>query len=323
MLKLLKIALICGGLFHSFAVTAAESPVKFTIGYGPASDVTLALLKLKPDLGANYGKTYTLDLQEFRGNDMRFRSYLAKALDGATASSNGVVDAAAKGIDLTIVASISRESVKGFSTTYMVKDQSPIRSISDMKGKLVGINAYHSSIELWIKLAAKGAGLNPDTDIRFTVVEFPQQGQALRSDQIAVGAFPQPFAALEQEKGGLRVLFSATDAAPFDQETQLLFMRRAVLDKSPQAVRDFLSDLASVTRFYIDHSDEARRLLIKGGVVRLPENVYLGMKDYYRNPDLKVDVESMRKMQALTKTISGDTPSVDFNKIVDMSFLPQ
>lgn len=304
-------------------VAAAQTPVKFTIGFGPASDVTLTLLKLKPDLAVNYGKSYTLDLQEFRGNDMRFRSYLSKALDGATASSNAVVDAAAKGIDLTVIASISRESTKGFSTSYMVKEASPIRTATEMKGKLIGINAYHSSIELWAKLVARNAGLNPETDIRLTVVEFPQQGQALRSDAIQVGAFPQPFAALEQEKGGLRVLFTALDAAPFDQETQILFMRKEVLQKAPQAVRDFMSDLASATRFYIEHSDEARKLLVGAGIVRLPEKVYLGMKDYYRSPELRVDVESMQKMQVLSNALSGEKTPVDFSKLVDNSFLPQ
>jgi ABC-type nitrate/sulfonate/bicarbonate transport system substrate-binding protein len=311
------------GLAASLGGAMAQTPVKLTLGYGPASDVTLTLLKLKPDIAVHLGKSYELDLQEFRGNDMRFRAYLSRALDGATASSNAVVDAAAKNIDLVIVASISKESSKGFSTSYMVKEDSPVKSVADLKGKLVGINAHRSSIELWARLAAKGAGLNPDTDIRFAVVEFPVQGQALRSGQIDLGAFPQPFANLEQTKGGLRVLFTARDVVPFDQETQLLFLRRAVLEKSPQAVRDFLADLAAATRFYIEKPDEARKLLIDADVIKMSQRVYLDMKDYYRDPALRVDVESMRRMQDLQKSVGGDTSSVDFAKIVDMSFLPK
>ena len=311
------------GLAASLGGAMAQTPVKLTLGYGPASDVTLTLLKLKPDIAVHLGKSYELDLQEFRGNDMRFRAYLSRALDGATASSNAVVDAAAKNIDLVIVASISKESSRGFSTSYMVKEDSPVKSVADLKGKLVGINAHRSSIELWARLAAKGAGLNPDTDIRFAVVEFPVQGQALRSGQIDLGAFPQPFANLEQTKGGLRVLFTARDVVPFDQETQLLFLRRAVLEKSPQAVRDFLADLAAATRYYIEKPDEARKLLIDANVIKISQRVYLDMKDYYRDPTLKVDVESMRRMQDLQKSVGGDTSSVDFAKIVDMSFLPK
>jgi ABC-type nitrate/sulfonate/bicarbonate transport system substrate-binding protein len=311
------------GLLLAGTAAQAQTPTKITLGYGPASDVTLTLIRLKPELAVHQGKSYQLELQEFRGNDMRFRAYLARTLDGATASSNAVVDAAAKGIDLVIVGSISKESSQGFSTSYMVKEDSPVKSAADLKGKLIGINAFHSSIELWAKLALKGAGLDPEKDVRVAVVEFPVQGQALRSDQITLGAFPQPFAALEEQKGGVRTIFTARDVVPFDQETQLLFMRRAVLEKSPQAVRDLLSDLAAATRFYIEKPAEARKLLLEAGVIKMPEQVYLGMKDYYRDPTLKVDVESMRKMLALQKSVGGNESSVDFSKIVDMGYLPK
>jgi ABC-type nitrate/sulfonate/bicarbonate transport system substrate-binding protein len=315
----LAVALMLTGGVESRAQTLP----KLTIGYGPASDVTLTLLKLKPDIAVHFGKSYTLDLQEFRGNDMRFRAYLSRALDGATASSNAIADAAAKGVDLTIVASISKESSQGFSTSYMVKDDSPIKSTADLKGRLIGINAYHSSIETWARLAVRGAGLDPDRDVRFSVVEFPVQGQALRSGQVDVGAFPLPFARIEQAKGGLRVLFTARDTAPFDQETQMLFFRRSVLQASPQAVKDFLADLAAETRFYIDQPDEARKLLLKADIIRMPEDIYLGMTDYYRSPDLRVDVEAMQHMQTLLKSVGAEAPAVDFDKIVDQSFLPK
>jgi ABC-type nitrate/sulfonate/bicarbonate transport system substrate-binding protein len=171
----------------------AQAPVKLTVGYGPASDFTLLFIKLRPDIAKNHGKSYTLDLQEFRGTDMRFRAYLSGALDGATGSANAIVDAASKGVGLAIVASISKESTKGFNTTYLVKEDSPIRSLKDLKGKVIGTNAHRSSIELWARLAAENGGLDRERDVRFTVVEFPVQGQAVRSGQIDVGAFPQPY----------------------------------------------------------------------------------------------------------------------------------
>jgi ABC-type nitrate/sulfonate/bicarbonate transport system substrate-binding protein len=305
------------------ALAHAQSPVKLTVGYGPASDFTLLFIKLKPELAKHYGKSYTLDLQQFRGSDMRFRAYLAGTLDGATASSNSIVRAASKGIGLVIVASISKESSKGFNTTYLVKDASPIKTIKDAKGKVIGINAHRSSIELWARLAVTKAGLNPDRDVRFAVVRFPLQGQALRSGEIDVGAFPQPFFAIEKQAGGVRTLFTSRDAVPFDQETQLLFFRREVLAKSPNAVRGFLADLAAVTKFYLEHSDEARRLLVKNKVVRVPERTFLAMKDYYRDPNLHVSIENLEKMQAIQIKYRYQDKPVNFKKLVDTSYLPK
>jgi ABC-type nitrate/sulfonate/bicarbonate transport system substrate-binding protein len=321
--RVLAAVAVIAGLSFAAVDARAQAPVKLAIGYGPASDVTLALLKLHPQIATHFGKSYILDLQEFRGTDMRFRAYLSGALAGATGSSNAITDAASKGIDLVVVASISKESDKGFRSSYMVRDESPIRAFGDLKGKLIGINAHRSSIELWARLAVQKAGLNPERDARYAVVEFPLQGQALRSGQLDVGAFPQPFAALEQAKPGLRTLFTTGDILPFDQETQLLFFKRELVEKSPGAVRDFLADLTAATRFYVEKSDEARRVLLKENVIRMPEAAYLQMKDYYRAPDLKIDIDSMRKMQDIQIKAGFQDKPTDFGKIIDLSFLPK
>ena len=310
------------GIVAAPAGARAQAPVKLTFGYGPASDFPLLFIKLKPDIAKNYGKSYTLDLQEFRGTDMRFRAYLSGALDGATGSANAIVDAASKGIDLAIVASISKESSKGFNTTYLVKEDSPIKALADLKGKVIGTNAQRSSIELWARLAAQKGGLNPDRDVRFAVIEFPIQGQALRSSQIDVGAFPQPYLAMEKEKGGVRVIFTTRDAVPFDQETQLMFFRREVLQKSPAAVKGFLSDFSAATKFYLEHSDEARRLLLKENIIRMPEATFLAMEDYYRDPNLKVEIENLEKMQDIQIKAGYQEKPVDFKTLVDPSYLP-
>src|SRR4051794_20325344 len=80
----LPAALVAAAIGFAASGASAQTPVKLTVGYGPASDFTLLFIKLKPDIATNYGKSYTLDLQEFRGTDMRFRAYLSGALDGAT-----------------------------------------------------------------------------------------------------------------------------------------------------------------------------------------------------------------------------------------------
>jgi hypothetical protein len=55
----------------------------------------------------------------------------------------------------------------------------------------------------------------------------------------------------------------------------------------------------------------------------MPEAVYLKMKDYYRAPDLKVNVDSMAKMQDIQIKAGFQQKPVDFKKIVDLGFLPK
>jgi ABC-type nitrate/sulfonate/bicarbonate transport system substrate-binding protein len=71
-----------------------------------------------------------------------------------------------------IIASVSRESTRGFSTGYYVKESSPIKSVTDIKGKIVGINGFMTSGHLWLRAALEKNGLT-DSDVTIAPVPFP------------------------------------------------------------------------------------------------------------------------------------------------------
>src|SRR5262249_18597435 len=121
---------------------AAAQPVTLRLGYGTAAEEPLWVIVAKPELAKNYGKAYALDGTRFPGSDKRRQAFEAGALDLAASSANGVIFAAAEGVAAKLVASISRESPRGFSTSFYVKDNSPIKSVADLKGKIVGINGF-------------------------------------------------------------------------------------------------------------------------------------------------------------------------------------
>src|SRR3984893_10853453 len=97
---------------------AGAAPLTVRIGYGGAAEEPLWLLIAKPDLGKNYGKVYTLDATRFQGSDKRAQAFEAGAIDLAAGGANGVIFAAAEGVTAKIIASISQESSRGFSTSY-------------------------------------------------------------------------------------------------------------------------------------------------------------------------------------------------------------
>jgi ABC-type nitrate/sulfonate/bicarbonate transport system substrate-binding protein len=174
------------------AETAVAQPVTLRLGYGLAAEEPLWVVVTKPDLAKNYGKAYVLDATRFTGSDKRSQAFEAGAIDLAASSANGVIFAAAEGVTAKAIASISRESPRGFSTSYYVKDNSPIKSAADLKGKTVGINGFYTSGHLWLKTALEKNGLD-DTDVTITPVPFPAMQEALEAGKVDVGMFPQPF----------------------------------------------------------------------------------------------------------------------------------
>jgi ABC-type nitrate/sulfonate/bicarbonate transport system substrate-binding protein len=195
--------------------------------------------------------------------------------------------------------------------------------VADLKGKIVGNNAARSSIELWARLVLLKAGLNPDRDVTWAVIPFPVQGEALRSGKIDVGAFPQPFAAAEMKKGGVRALFNSKDAVPFDEELIVVVAKPAFAQRHDAALRAFLADLKSATRFYLDKPREARQALIDAKLVRIPADIYLDMEDNFREPSLAIDIPALGQIQDVLLQHGYQKNKIDPTSFVDQSYLPK
>jgi len=303
------------------ASAAEAQALKLRIGYGTAAEEQLWLLIAKPDIGKHYGKAYTIESTRFTGSDKRAQAFEAGAIDIASSSANGVIFGAAEGIKAKIIASVTRESTRGFSTTFYVKGDSPIKSVRDVKGKTIGINGFSTSGHLWLKTALEKAGL-AESDVTIVPISFPAMAESLLSGKLDVGQFPQPFDAMLHKQAKVTKLFSAKDAIPYDEELLVLIAKEEFLAKNAAVVRAMLEDLRAATAFYLERPKEARQILIDTKMVRVPADVFLEMKDYYRDPTMRVDVSSLEQMQDGQVRAGFQKNRIDVKALVDNSFLP-
>jgi len=310
------LAIVCAG------AARGQQPVTFRLGYGGAAEEPMWLLIAKPDLGSNPGKAYRLDPIKFTSSDKRAQAFEAGAIDLSVGGANGVIFAAAEGITGKLIASLSRESSRGFSTTFYAKESSAIRSVPDLKGKVVGINGFSTSGHLWLKAALGKHGLS-DADVRITPVPFSAMQEALEAGKIDLGMFPQPFAALAEKQMKVRKIFDAKYGVPFDEELNVVAGKEAFLKSNAAAVRALLADLKAAMQFYLEKPREARQLLIDARMVRVSPDVYMTMQDYYRDPTLRVDADALVKMQEFQITAGFQTKHADVRALVDLGYLPQ
>jgi|SRR6516165_4060582 len=304
------------------AGAARGEPVTFRLGYGGAAEEPMWLLIAKPDLAKNYGKAYTLDATRFASSDKRAQAFAADAIDLSVGGANGVIFAAAEGVTAKFIASISRESKRGFSTSYYVKESSPIKAVSDLKGKIVGINGFSTSGHLWLKAALEKHGLS-DADVTITPVPFSAMQEALSAGKIDLGMFPQPYAALAEKQMKVRKIFDAKYGMPFDEDLNVLVGKDAFLKKNAEAVKALLQDLTAAMQFYLNNPRAARQALIDARMVRVDPEVYMTMQDYYRDPSLRVDADALEQMQAFQIKAGFQTKRVDVRALVDLSYLPR
>ena len=317
------VALVLG--FFTVNALAQSAPL-IRFGRGFAAEEQVWLMSARPDLAPNQGKRYQLKQILFQANPERFQAFLAGELDAGTAPGLAVIFARAQGMDMKIVASVCLEAKgdKYFTTTYMVKESGPVKSVKDLKGGTIAVVGIKTATDLWARAGLINAGLVPDKDTKVVPMAFPVIGDAVRTDKVSAGTFVEPFYSAERAKGGLRTLFTAVDAVGYDHELLDIFFGEKFLKQHPDAVRAFLADYVAVTKYYLSNMEQAKRDLHKAGFVKTPIDIYLKNADWKRDPNARVDVESLKKLSAfmLEKLQWLDKP-VNVDSMVDQSFLPR
>jgi ABC-type nitrate/sulfonate/bicarbonate transport system substrate-binding protein len=313
-------------LFFLGVNALAQTPPLIRLGRGFAAEEQLWLMSVRKDLTPNQGKRYELKQILFQANPERFQAFIAGEIDGGTAPGLAVIFAHAQGVDMKIVASVCLEAAgdKYFTTTYMVKADGPVKSAKDLKGGTIGVVGIKTATDLWARAGLLNAGLVPDVDVKVVPMAFPAIGEAVRSGKVTAGTFVQPFYSAEMAKGGLRKLFTATEAMGYDHELLDIFFSEKFLQANPDAVRAFLADYVAVTRYYLANTEQAKTDLHKAGFVRTPLPIYLKVSDWKRDPDARVDVESLKKLSTfMLEKLQWLEKPVNVDSMVDLSYLPR
>jgi len=283
-------------------------------------------MSARPDLAPNQGKKYQLKQILFQANPERFQAYLAGELDAGTAPGLAVIFARAQGVDMKVVASICLEAAgsQWFSTTYMVKDDGPIKSAKDLKGGTVGVVGYKTATDLWARAGLLNAGLLPDKDAKVFSLGFPAMGDSVRTNKIQAGTFVEPFYSAEVAKGGLRKLFTAVEAIGYEHELLDVWFGEKFLKAHPEVVRAFLADYVAVTKYYLANTEQAKRDLHKTGFVRTPVDIYVKNADWKRDPGARVNVDSLKKLATfMHDKLQWLEKPVNVDEMVDLSYLPR
>jgi NitT/TauT family transport system substrate-binding protein len=313
---------ILGLVFLGSALAQTAPLIRF--GRGFAAEEQVWLMSARPDLTPNQGKRYQLKQILFQANPERFQAYLAGELDAGTAPGLAVIFARAQGMDMKIASVCLEAGGQYFATTYMVKDDGPIKSVKDLKGGTIAVVGIKTATDLWARAGLINAGLVPDKDTKVVPMAFPVIGDAVRTGKVSAGTFVEPFYSAELAKGGLRKLFTAVEAVGYEHELLDIFFGEKFLKANPDAVRAFLADYVAVTKYYLANMEQAKTDLHKAGFVRTPLPLYLKTSDWKRDPDARVNVESLKKLsQFMLDKLQWLEKPVNVDGMVDQSYLPK
>ena len=238
------------GATNSAAATSApgeaNSTAKTVIRLGYVPVLIYAPLFVAQERGYFANEGLDVQLTPLQGGSDSVVQLAAGNFDAAVGGAGaGLFNAAARGVKFTIVAPMHSE--KPPLTTPLVisaKRANEIKSVADLKGKKVAINATGAATEYWLAEALKQAGLTFD-DIQLTSVAFRDVPAALDNGSLDASMLGEPLATINKQKGVVSVLsddfingFTAT----------YLYMGAPLLNDKPEAARGFMRAYLRATR---------------------------------------------------------------------------
>jgi sulfonate transport system substrate-binding protein len=279
--------MLTGALSLSATLHAADTgPEQLRIGYQKGS-VSMVLAKSHQLLEKEYPQT-KFQWIEFPAGPQMLEALNIGSIDLGSTGDIPPIFAQAAGADLVYVGS---EPAKPKAEVILVPENSPIKTVADLKGHKIAFQKGSSSHNLVLRALQK-AGLK-FTDVQAAYLTPADARAAFQQGNVDAWAIWDPYYSAALLNGGVRVL---TDGSELNQTGSFYLASRPYAEKNGpflQHVLNAFSDADALTR---SQRDASVALLAK--TMGLPENVIATYFDH-RPPTVitPVSAETAAKQQ--------------------------
>lgn len=304
----------------------SDEPLKIRIGWAVAPAQLTPILFQHPGLAKHLGKSYTLEPTRFPGSSVALQAFAAGELDIAPMTFNVLGPAIQNaGLDdIRIIADEVRDGVKGYDTNrYMVRKDSGIDKIEDLKGKIAAVNGIGGGQDIFMRVMLRRHKLEYPGDYTLVEAQFPNMKGLLADKKVDLIVGVKPFTMDPGLQAIARDLFTQRDAVGM---TDFLFLtaRTGFIAKNRAALVDFFEDDIRATRWYMDPANHAAAIAIVSAFIKQPPE-RLGWvfthNDLYRNPNLRPDLAAIQKNVDMLQEFGFIKSHVDVAKHADLSMV--
>ncbi len=303
----------------------AQAVTKIRIGTHVSISAHLFMQK-KPEILKHLGKRYDVEWIRFSGSGDAMPALVAGKLDACLATPFPLANALTQSrVPVTIVHQLLSFGFDGYYDDYtVVRADSGINKVADLKGKVFGVNAIGGTVEQGVRIIAKKNGLNPDTDLTIVEARPPFLAQMVRDNKVQAASLFQPFYEEAAAKGDMKVLYKTSDI--YGGPTDYVFMafEDKFLKANAKAVRDYVEDYLIAVNWALDNRAEAVRIYAEQWKLPVPvvDSYLLTKKDYLVRRDGRLTAPAVQRVvDALAA--NGFITAFDVSKNIDLSYLPK
>ena len=222
--------------------SAPARPKKLSIGYLPNIVIPQPLVGLESGDFARGLPNVTLDSKTYPAGPAVMEALRAGIVDIAYTGPYPPLKGFIKDKDIVLLAACAQGG-----TELLVKKDSPIKSVKDLKGKVVAVNQPGSTVDAMVRYALLQADLKPGVDVKVVAIEPAQQADALERGEVAAVSSPAPWPSVARQKGARALLDwkQILDGGKYLQG--VAFTTKKYAEANPEVVKAFVEAHRKVT----------------------------------------------------------------------------
>jgi len=307
----------------------ADEPLKLRVGWAVVPAQLTSVLFQKPELLKHYGKSYTVEAIHFRGSTPQITGLAAGELDLAALafSSFALAIQNAHMDDIKAVSDLYQDAIPGYySNQMMVRPDGEIKTVEDLKGKVVATNAIGGALDIASQVYLHRHGLEPKRDYQIIEIEFPNMVPALEQKKVAMIQIGTPYSIVAAKDGKAKPLFDVGKAMGPTQLT--LWAARAPFIAAHRAVLvDFFEDVEIMLHWYLDPKNRDEGLRIVSSFTKQPIDDFsdwlFTKNDFYRDPNARPNLAALQSNVKDQKEVGLLNIDIDVAKYADLSLVDE
>ncbi|HUK60069.1 MAG TPA: ABC transporter substrate-binding protein [Stellaceae bacterium] len=278
---------------------AAAEPLKIRVAWITVPTSLAPILFAKPELARHLGTSYTVEPTRFAGSSQMTTALASGDLDVAELSYSSFAFAVENGHmnDLRVIADEIEDGVPGyFSSEYRVLNDGPVKSVDDLKGKVLATNVIGTGTDIGMRAMMRKHGLEDKRDYTIIEANFANMA-ALLFDHKADLITSIPFFQTEELRQKSHPLFELRDVMGVSQILSLS-ARAPFIEKNRAALTDYMEDYLRSLRWYLNPANHKEAVAIVSNFTKLDPSRFdrwvLTKGDQYRDPDGKPNLAAMQ-----------------------------
>lgn len=326
-LKSLVAAALCLMLFAWLGNARAAEPLVIHEGWLGLPNLPEQVVFRKPDILRHYGKAYKVDFVHFTGTSAELTALATGDVNICTLAYSSLASAIINAHlgDLRVVADGFQDGHDGyFSTAYLVRNNSGIKRIKDLKGKVIAVNVIGAAVDVAARAVLLEHGLVARRDYTIVEAPFPTMGPMLAQHKVDLIVGVPPFIYEPKLAAISHPLFRMKQGMGSSQMIMIV-AREGYLRQHRAAMQDYFDDMVRGVHWMLNPQNRPAVIRFVSRMTHVPPKIldgyYLTKKDFYHQPNAIPDIKALQRNIDTQYKLGFIKEKIDVRKYVDLSFV--